>query len=126
MYDSFNNKIAHEYLKAIIETEKEKQLFYKHYKPNYQNIMIAIAEFRLDKIRNSTKISYAEFEKQFNENKGMAIEKFFLYPYHSSFEREIIEPIQQGKFTLKELYQFRNEFPLFNPILVGKKLSQLP
>ena len=116
---------AKKYLKYIIESQHDLVLFIEHYLFKNKSIMFSIAEFRLYKLNNRT-FTFDQFQKEFQSNRTMAIEKLFLYPHDQIVERVLIIPLLKGKFTLNQLYNFQKENPLMNSILAGKRLCQLP
>jgi hypothetical protein len=116
---------AKRYLKIIIETQNDLALFIEHYLNKYKNVMISIAEFRLDKL-GSRIFTFDDFQKEFENNQIKSIEKLFLYPHSRAVERTLIIPFLKEEFTLEQIYHFQKENPLLNSILAGKELCQLP
>lgn len=116
--------IAKKHLKAIVESKDELINFLTSYKPNYKNVMKAIAEYRMDKLSNRT-FTIDEFTKLYEEDCYKAIQKLFLYPYGDSVERYVINQIESKVFSLESLYDFHIHNLTVNPILAGKKLIQL-
>jgi hypothetical protein len=115
--------IAKRYLKVIIESKDELIFFIEHFKPKHTNIMGAIGDFRLMKLKER-QFTIEEFIDMYAEDCMFAIQKLFLYPSHESFDRYIINPIADGEFYLSDLYNFHMENLNMNPILVGKILKQ--
>jgi hypothetical protein len=115
--------IAKRYLKVIIESKEELILFIEQYKPKHSNIMGAVGDFRLMKLK-ARQFTIDEFVDLYAEDCMYAIQKLFLYPPHESFDRYIINPIADGEFYLSDLYNFHMENLNMNPILAGKILKQ--
>ncbi len=116
-------KIAKRYLKVIVESKNDLILFFEEYKHKNENIMGAIGDFRMKKLKERT-FTIDEFVEAYAEDCMFAIQKLFLYPPHESFDRYIIIPIADGEFYLSDLYNFHMENLNMNPILAGKILKQ--
>ena len=116
--------IAKKHLKAIVESKEELITFLENFKPNYKNIMKAIAEFRMMKLTNRT-LTIDDFKLLYEKDCFKAIQTLFLYPYGDSVERYVINQLDAGNYSLEQLYNFHQENLTMNPVLAGKRLMQL-
>lgn len=113
-------RIAKKYLKVILESKNELIEFITDYYPQHQNIMLSVAEYRAKKMEKR-RFTYSQFLLLYRENELKALSKLFLFPINEEqFKRYLILPIQEGQFTLKELYEKQQKNPILNPILIAK------
>lgn len=113
-------RIAKKYLKVILESQNELIEFITDYYPQHQNVMLSVAEYRAKKMEERT-LTYSQFLLLYRENELKGLSKLFLYPINEQlFKRYLILPIEEGQFTLKQVYEKQQKNPLLNPILVAK------